>query len=124
MESHMLAPVPPTETLDEQARKRIKSWLETTGQTQTWLAERIGRNQPWMTRYLRGEFDADLETLQKIAREFGHPLSALLDLPAADPAETRLVTAWRRLSREGRDLILRQVEYWSQPRPAGGRARK
>jgi predicted transcriptional regulator len=63
MESPIFSPMPLT--LDQVARDRIKHWIVSTGVTQTELAARIGRTQAWMSRYLSGEFDADLETLQE-----------------------------------------------------------
>ena len=62
----MLAPMP--QTLDEQARQRIRTWIQLTGVTQKTLGERIGRNQAWMSRYLSGELNADLETLRNSPR--------------------------------------------------------
>lgn len=81
-------------TLDEQVRQRIRGWVESTGVTQKELGERIGRNQAWMSRYLSGEMDADLETLQKMAQAFEHTLSALLDTPT-DPLEARWLGYYR-----------------------------
>jgi transcriptional regulator with XRE-family HTH domain len=100
----ILIPVPPG--LDQQARERIQSWIASTGVTQTELATRIGRNQAWMSRYLKGEIQAaDLETLQKIAQTFGFTLIALLDLPR-DPHEARLVEEFRALPPRGRASLL------------------
>src|SRR4029077_2246017 len=99
MDSPTLAPMPLT--LDELARGRIKAWISSTGITQVNLGERISKNQAWMSRYLGGEFDADLETLQKMAKVFGHSLSALLDAPT-DPEEAKLLDAYRALTPEGR----------------------
>lgn len=99
----ILIPVPPS--LDQQARDRIKAWIASTGVTQTELADRIGRNQAWMSRYLKGEFDADLETLQKIAQTFGFTLIALLDLPS-NPHEARLMEEFRALTPRGRSSLL------------------
>jgi transcriptional regulator with XRE-family HTH domain len=110
-------PSPPT-TLDQQARERVKEWINSTGITQTALAERIGRNQAWMSRYLGGEFDADLETLQKMARAFGHSLSALLNTPT-DPVEARLIERYRALSERARAILLNLLDDWSRPRRAG-----
>jgi len=77
-------------TLDQQVRDRIRMWVQSTGVKQTQLAERIGRNQPWVTRYLKGEFNADLDTLQKIAQAFGHTLAALVDQPR-DPLDAKML---------------------------------
>jgi transcriptional regulator with XRE-family HTH domain len=110
------------QTLDEQARGQIKKWIESTGITQTTLSDRIGKNQAWTSRYLSGEFDADLETLQKIARVFGHSLTALLEIPA-DPEEAALVTAYRALTAPARTLALELLKDWSRSR-ARGRSRR
>jgi transcriptional regulator with XRE-family HTH domain len=106
--------------LDEIARQQIKRWLKSTGLTQTTLSERIGRNQAWMSRYLAAEFDADLETLQKIAMAFGHDLTALLQIPE-DPAEAALTTAFRALTPNARRLALELLEDWSRARSRGRR---
>lgn len=116
MESPILAPMPLS--LDELARGRIKAWIASTGVTQGNLGERIGRNQAWMSRYLAGEYDADLETLQKIARVFGHSLSALLESPT-DPEEAKLVEAYRALRPEARAIALTVLQELSRPRSRG-----
>lgn len=107
-----------TATLDEQARSQIKKWIDSTGITQTALADRIGRNQAWMSRYLAGDFDADLTTLQKMAEVFGHPLTALLGLPK-DPEEATLIAAYRALRPEARPLALRVLQEMSRSRGRG-----
>jgi transcriptional regulator with XRE-family HTH domain len=71
----MLVPMPPT--LDQIARNRIKAWMTTTRTTQTTLAERIGRDQPWMSNYLNDKVNADLETLRKMAEVFGYTFQDL-----------------------------------------------
>lgn len=109
-------------TLDELARSRIQAWIKSTGITQTELSQRVGRNQAWMSRYLDAQFDADLETLQKMAKVFGHSLSALLDAPA-DPAEAALVSAYRALRPESRSIALSLFVDWSRAR-GGGRSRR
>lgn len=107
----ILVPVPPT--LDQQARERIKSWVESTGVTQAELAERIGRNQAWMSRYLKGEFDADLTTLERMAATFGFNLSALLNLPS-DPFEARLIEEVRALPPKARAMLLELLSHLRQ----------
>jgi transcriptional regulator with XRE-family HTH domain len=101
-------------TLDQIARARVREWLTATGTTQTALGERIGRTQAWMSRYLLGEFDADLTTLQKIAEVFGHSIAALLDAPS-DPAEATLLNHFRAVDAEKRVLALRLLESWVHP---------
>lgn len=107
----ILVPVPPT--LDQQARDRIKSWVDSTGVTQAELAERIGRNQAWMSRYLKGEFDADLTTLERMAATFGFNLSALLNLPS-DPFEARIIEEIRALPPKARSILLEFLTHLRQ----------
>jgi transcriptional regulator with XRE-family HTH domain len=110
------------QTLDEVARGQIRKWIQSTGITQTNLAERIGRNQAWMSRYLAGDYDADLETLQKMALVFGHSLSTMLELPK-DPEEAALLSAYRALRQEARVLALNVLQEWGRGR-ARGRSRR
>jgi transcriptional regulator with XRE-family HTH domain len=105
------------QTLDELARARIKTWITTTGITQTFLAEQIGENQAWMSRYLSGEFNADLDRLEKIAKVFSHTVAALLDSPA-DPQEKELIDAYRALPPSARALVLPLLQHMAH-RPRG-----
>lgn len=120
IELPILVPMP--QTLDDIARSQIKKWILATGITQVALAERVGRNQAWMSRYLGGAFDADLETLQKIAQVFGHSLTSMLEVPK-DPEEAALVTAWRALRPAARVIALNLLQDWSRGR-ARGRSRR
>lgn len=87
-------------------RTRIKMWVQSTGVRQQTLAERIGRNQPWVTRYLKGEFNADLDTLNKIAHAFGHSLAALVDQPR-DPLDAQMLEEFHAAPL---DVRLRMIE--------------
>lgn len=103
--------------LDERARTRVKEWLSGSGTTQTALADAIGRNQAWMSRYLDGEFDTDLDTLTKLASAFQHSLFELLDLSATDE-ERALLRFFRALKPETRALAIQVLEQWAgAPRP-------
>lgn len=124
MESPILEPMPQVpQTLDQVARERIKTWITSTGITQTALAEHVGRKQAWMSRYLSAEFDADLETLQKIARVFGHSLNALLGTPT-DPDESRVIDLFRALPPSARPVLIDLLESWTRLRRSDGRTRK
>ena len=92
-------------TYEQRARDRIKSWIQSTNMTQAQVAVRIGKNQEWMSRYLSAKFDADFETLERLAAVFGHSLIALLDLPR-DPQEGRLVEFYRALPPQSRTSLL------------------
>jgi len=108
-----MPPSPPT-TLQQLARSRIKLWLNTTGTTQTALATHIGKKQAWLSRYLAGDYDADLETLNDIARAFGHTISALLNVPS-DPDHARLVDLYNALPADARRTVMTLLEQWGRP---------
>jgi transcriptional regulator with XRE-family HTH domain len=112
-----MAPAPP-QTLQQKARAQIRRWIASTGITQTALGDRIQRNQAWMSRYLGGDIDADLETLQQMAEVFNHSLISLLQLPA-DPEEAELIAAYRALRPESRALALTLLKDWSRARTRG-----
>jgi transcriptional regulator with XRE-family HTH domain len=110
-------------SLQDQARAQIKRWIGSVGITQTAFGERIGRNQVWVSKYLKGEFDTDLETLQEMARVFGHTLTQLLDFPA-DPDEDAVITLYRALRPEARRLALLVLQEMSRgrgPKPRAAR---
>jgi hypothetical protein len=74
-----------------------------------------------MSRYLKGEFDADLDTLQKITRVFGHELTSALNIPS-DPDEALVLTRYRALRIEARRIVLTLLEHLSRDTPPRGRA--
>jgi transcriptional regulator with XRE-family HTH domain len=90
---------------EQRARERIKNWIQSTHMTQADLGERIGRNQEWMSRYLSGKLNTDIQTLEKMAAVFGHTLFGLLHLPS-DPQETRLLEFYRALPAASRSSLL------------------
>jgi transcriptional regulator with XRE-family HTH domain len=110
-------------SLDALARQQIRQWLQSTGITQVNLAEQIGRNQAWMSRYLAGDFDADLETLRKIAQVFGHNLATLFNIPLLNPDETELLELYRALGAESRKIAKSLLRDWTRPRGPRRRAR-
>jgi transcriptional regulator with XRE-family HTH domain len=112
MEQTIFSPMPPT--LDEIARARIREWMRTTGATQVMLAGRIGKTQAWMSRYLSGELDADLESLRGMAAAFEHSLSALLEAPT-NPIEAELITLYRALHPDARKALLDLLRLWANP---------
>ena len=110
-------------TLDQQARQRILTWIRTTGMRQAELAERVGKTQAWLSRYLSGQLDADLRTLDLLARQFGHSLVALLDLPA-EPKEAKLIEMYRALPADARMVADQLFQSWTRPYRPVGRSRK
>lgn len=113
--------MPPS--LQDTARTQIKRWITSTGITQAAFGERIGRNQVWVSKYLKGEFDTDLETLHQMAQVFRHTLTQLLDFPS-DPEEEALITLYRTLRPEARRLafqLFQEMVRGRGPRPRAPR---
>src|SRR5215470_17746095 len=113
-----------SETLQAQARSRIRNWLKATHTTQSALADRIDKKPAWLSRYLSAEYDADLETLRAIARVFGREISALFDTPS-DPEIAELVSHYNALPASGRALLLalaRELAGHSTHRPTQSNA--
>jgi hypothetical protein len=78
----------------------------------------VEKNQPWLSRYLAGGIDADLDTLAAIAKVFDHNLFALLSVPA-DPEEAALIRLYRALRPEGRRAILAMLREMSRDHMSG-----
>jgi len=110
-------PTPPSDPLpiSARARRRVQQWLELTHTSQAVLAVRIGKDQPWMSRYLSGAHDADIETLEQIAFAFGHTLFALLDTPA-DTTEGHLIEMYRAMKPSTRANVVRLCEDLIRPK--------
>lgn len=89
--------------LDELARQRIGRWREAQNMTQADFAKRIGRNPVWVSRYLDAAYDADLDTLNKMATALGHTLYELFNV-REDADERTLIEAYRALSPANRAL--------------------
>jgi transcriptional regulator with XRE-family HTH domain len=111
--------VPPP--VDEIARQQIRQWLRSTGTTQVSFAQQIDRNQEWVSRYLNGNFDADLTTLQRMAGVFGHNLATLFGSLPSDPDEGALLRMFRGLRPEGRKALLTVLQEWTHARPVHSR---
>jgi transcriptional regulator with XRE-family HTH domain len=114
---------PPTSSFDDWVRGQIRRWLEVRGMTQTTLSERIGRNQVWLSRYLKGEFATDFDTLALIAEAFDQTLFALLAVPR-DDEEAQLMGDYRALPRSARRLARQLVAELARPRRAPARSAK
>lgn len=56
------------------AGRRIDGWLSKSGQTQTWLADKIGASQPSVRAFLKGENGTSLENIAAMAEVFGRTL--------------------------------------------------
>lgn len=76
------------------------------------MGQAIGRNQAWVSRYLGGDIDADLETLEQIARVFGHTLNELLDVQE-NAVEAEILDRYRALTLGQRSLIVQILQQWT-----------
>lgn len=90
--------------------------------TQTEIGRSIGHGQGWVSKYRRGEQDADVDDLDGMARVFGHTLSELLDL-RPDPKERDLLDAYRAIETSKRPLAIEVVRAMTGVLPAPSRKR-
>jgi transcriptional regulator with XRE-family HTH domain len=98
--------------IDDTARRRVRAWMAARRVTKTKIAQVAGRTQAWASRWLAGDFDAQLDDLAKIAAHFGQPIAALFD-QRPDPAEAELVELYRGLPPERQTLALDLLRDWS-----------
>jgi transcriptional regulator with XRE-family HTH domain len=62
--------------LSELARKRLVQWMDGHPSiSQTEIGRAIGHGQGWVSKYRRGEQEADIDELDGMARVFGHTLT-------------------------------------------------
>lgn len=110
-------PVKKMGRLVEQARSRIARWLAGDPTlTQKVLARAVQHEQGWVSKYLSGRQDADVDELDAMARALGHTLNELFDLRES-PKERELVDAYRSIPADTRDLAI-QVMVKLIPPPA------
>ena len=121
----------PTLSLDERARLQLKRWRYATGRdemTQAAMAAAIGKDQSWLSRYWTGTYDADLETLDALARVFGHSIAEVF-LPPGKPTavvsddETRLLENFRACGTRARQTLLAVSDVMSRSERRPGRNR-
>lgn len=77
--------------------------------TQAELGRRIDRNPVWVSRYFDAAYDADLDTLARMAEALGHTLFEVLDL-TGDEGEQRMNELYRTLSPSKRKLVVSLLE--------------
>jgi transcriptional regulator with XRE-family HTH domain len=112
------------QSLQELARKRIAAWVQGASMPQGRLAVAIGKNQVWVSRYLTGKADADVDTLQRLAAAFGHTIASLLQTAAGDADEAALIEAFRALRPSARATALAVLREMAGRRSARGRPRR
>lgn len=99
-------PPPRARSLNDLARMRIRRWKRQTGMSQTEIGRKIGRGQNWVSRYLAGTQEADLDTIGQLAAVFGRTVFAVLDEPS-DPEEAEVIEIYRALPTEAREAVRR-----------------
>jgi transcriptional regulator with XRE-family HTH domain len=107
--------------LDDLARERVRRWLGPAGLTQGALGEKIGRNDSWVSRWLGNDFDADLDTMEKLAHAFDHSLFELLNQPVGTPIEREVIELFRAFTPEGRQIALGALRLMATPGGKRGR---
>jgi transcriptional regulator with XRE-family HTH domain len=118
-------PVKKMGRLVEQARSRLARWLAGSPTLdQKVLARAVQHQQSWVSQYLSGRQQADVDELEAMARALGHTLNELFDL-RENPQEQLLVALYRALPEAKREFAVRMLQEMT-PEPArrkGTRAR-
>ena len=109
------APILTNPPIDERVRRHVKQWLAMSGMSQAVLAQRINKDQAWVSRYLRGEHDADLATVERLAAAFGHNIATLLDV-VPDERDAAAVEMLRALDPADRTILARLLERLTRPK--------
>src|SRR5215471_7262933 len=110
----------------QRARQQVAKCLAASGLTQTALGDQLRprRRPAWVSRYLRGEIDADVDTLQQFAGIFQCSLDQLFGtaLPddnghqsKADLQQTRLLAAFATMTDARRQLLIAMAESLAEP---------
>ena len=65
----------------------------------------MGRNAVWISRYENQYFNADLDTLTRLAAAFGHSLFEMLDVSGTS-IESQVTEVFRSMTMQRRRLVL------------------
>lgn len=121
---------PPTarETIQERARQQVVKCLAASGLTQTALGERLSpkRRPAWVSRYLRGEIDADIDTLTQLVAIFKCSYEDLFGEPSSSTnggdeqreavaLRRRLDKAYATMTDSKRQLLVILAETFAEP---------
>jgi transcriptional regulator with XRE-family HTH domain len=103
-----------SKALDELARSQIKRWILLHGISQERVAAHVGKTQAWLSRYLAGDYSADLGTLQLLAELFGHGIGEVLAYEMKQDERT-LLMCYRACRAAGRKALLDVADELSRP---------
>ena len=104
-------------SLNAIARFRINELLRSSGLTQTEFADHLGKTQSWVSKYLNGEIDIDLDTLREIARLFKVRVADLLEEdapPPHDAMEALLLKVYRRSPGDTRAMLIKLLDSFQK----------
>lgn len=119
-----------SQTLSALVRNRLRTYLESlpSRPTQAAIGEAIDRTQTWVSHYLSGRHDVDLDTLARLCAFLRVDLASLLTergelRHTVDPSLAELLTLFESLTRKERETVLDIVRVLAR-RPAEKRARR
>ena len=102
--------------LVELARQRLARWMGTNPKvTQRMVGEAVRHEQSWVSHYLSGAQQADVDEMDAMARVFGNTLTELLDL-RANPKERDLLDAFYQIPAEKRDFAIEMLRQLAPPK--------
>lgn len=94
--------------LQDRARQRVKDLMAARDLAQRDVGDHIGRSAAWMSKFLGGTLDADIDTLQRLARVFRLTLCQLIEMPP-DADELLLLADYRALEAHRQQPLVRAV---------------
>ena len=91
--------------------ERLAKLAAEQGATQYGLSKETGLSQPYIGRIMKGDKSPPVETLEKLCAALGITLAEFFaeDSPA-DPHESRLLAAYRKLPKDKQDTVLTMIE--------------
>lgn len=117
-------------TLSALVRTRLRAYLDglPSRPTQAAIGDAIGRTQTWVSHYLSGRHDVDLDTLARLCAFLRIDLASLLTergelRHTVDPSLAELLTLFESVTPEERDTVLDVLRVLAR-RPAAKRARR
>lgn len=125
-------PRPPlASTLDALVRRRLAAYLDsmTARPTQDAIGAQISRTQTWVSHYLAGRTDADLDTLNKICDFIGIRLSTVIEdalkgktAAPRPPAAVEVQTLFAAITPDEQKIVINVLATLAR-RPAAKRSR-
>jgi transcriptional regulator with XRE-family HTH domain len=109
--------------------ERVRTWVHRHTRERgerARLAAHLGRQRAWVTRYVNGQVDADLDTTAAIAAYFSVPIEALFAPGPLPPAarindeHRALIDAWREVPASERRILRDIIDLYVR----GGAARR